>query len=224
MKVAFLCEGHSEYDSLVKAIPRSGCNNFEFLSTWDSVPILQPDRVYIYRHNYKGVGKIRKEYLNFSKKLIDEAGYEKVFIWFDNESLLPVCDYARRQRELIGGRYIDKMELLISVQDLENWYLSNNDILGRLLNQVIDETYLTSRGVPNFLTEDNVDILNAKSILYRLKINTEVECYPKAKLACRFFSLVDTNLDFSSTLLVFKFFLKSFRFDVVKLSSKFLVL
>ena len=200
MKIAFLCEGDSEFESIPELLKKAGIYNIQFFKEWDENVDMQPGMHYIYRHNYKGIGTIRKQYIGFAKKLIDDMRFSKVLVWFDNESILPICEYARKQYELIGPSYADRIDLTISVEGLENWFLSNKDILRQLLDlgSDIDTAYLSSKGIIDFLALGNVDNLNGGVMLYNLKKNTRVENYTKPKLACRFFSFFNPCLNYRS--------------------------
>lgn len=198
MKIAFLCEGDSEYESITSLLRKFGIGNYKYLDRWSDIEALEEDVYYIYRHNYHGIGKIRKEYLDFSKLLIDAKRFSKVFVWFDNGDIIPVCEYAKAQYGQIGNRYKGRIELVLSVKCLENWFLSNTDVLSTLIDQRIDNNYLNSRDIENFFDEGNVDILNAKKLLKKIKKNTVIEDLAKHKIAIRFFSLIGLNLQYRS--------------------------
>lgn len=197
MKVAFLCEGDSEFESVTLLLQKLNIYNFKYLKKWKD-PIPDDGCIYVFRHNYHNVSLIEHQYLDFSEILIEESNYSKVFVWFDSNPNFPVCDYARGQYALINKKYLGKIELLISIRALENWYLSNIEVLSCMIKVNVNESYLSSRGIKNFLNDSNVDIRNAKKILIKLKIGTEIECFSKQKIATRFFHCLSLDATYRS--------------------------
>ncbi len=200
MKIAFLCEGYSELDSVVFILNKYNLGNYTYLKQLNKyLPNEDSYNLVIYRHNYKGIGKIRKEYLELSMSLIHRHAFSKIFVWFDNERIAPCCDYAKGEYDKIGTNYRDKIELIISVEKLENWFLSNKDILSNVIGQQVDQSYLEDKDVENFLEMPDVDTLNANKILKILKKNTTIERFPKQKIATQFFSHLDLQLEYKSS-------------------------
>lgn len=208
MKLAFLCEGYSEHDSIDVLLKRHNIFNYRYIRQYHDTTSLGDDTCYIYRHNYKNIGRIQSEYLEFSKLLIDQYGFSKIFVWYDNGGKVPVCEYARAQHELINS-YKDRIELMLSVKCLENWYFSNVDILNSLLGQMVDVNFLESKNIRNFLNERNVDVLNIHQILAKIRKNSDIDHLTKQKTACRFFSLLDITQQYKSD--SFARFLRRFR-------------
>ena len=196
MKIAFLCEGYSEFESIAPLLRQLQVYNYEFLKDYCVEP--SDNHTGIYRHNYKNIGRIRKEYFDLSKLLVDKYKYDRIFVWFDNENISPVCEYAKAQYNVINSTHRDKIDLLISVERLENWYLSNINILSQMLGIRTDALVVALNGGEDFLSCANVDLLNAPRILRNLKIGTAVEGLPKQKLASKFFSLIDREAAYNS--------------------------
>lgn len=200
MKIAFLCEGYSELDSVVIILNKYNLGNFTYLKQLNQyLPNEDLCDFVIYRHNYKSIGRIRKEYLALSMALIDRHAFSKIFVWFDNEKITPCCDYAKGEYDKIGTNYKDKIELIISVEQLENWFLSNKVILSKVIGQQVDQSYLEDKNVENFLEMPDVDTLNANKILRILKKDTTIERLKKQKIATRFFSHLDLQLEYKSS-------------------------
>jgi len=198
MKIAFLCEGYSEHDSVDVILKKFTFSSYRYLKEYSDGEGAENGVYYIYRHNYKCGGRIRPEYLGFSKLLIDKYDFSKVFVWFDNGNEIPVCEYAKEQYSYIGA-YKGKIDLVLSVKCLENWYLANIEILSKLIGNQIDLKYLASLEITNFLNTADIDALNAKKVLARMKPNSPIEHFTRPKTACRFFSLIDPDLEYSSS-------------------------
>ena len=196
MKIAFLCEGWSEFDSIVLLLRQFEVHNYEFLKDYRDEP--SSGKVGIYRHNYKNVALIRREYLKLSRFLVDSYNYTKVFVWFDNENLLPVCEYARAQYAEINTTHQNKIDLLIAVEMVEYWFLSNQEILNQMLRVTVDSSYVSSRGITDFLSVVNIDMLPGSKILDSLMKGTDIANLSKPKRATRFFSLIKKDLVYRS--------------------------
>jgi len=198
MKIAFLCEGYSEYESLTSLLRSLGIGNYQYIDKWSDTTPNTSGTYYIYRHNYKGIGGMKARYLTFAKLLIDSKNYDKVFAWFDREGFIPVCEYATREYSKINISHRGRIEFSIAVKYLENWYLSNQEIISKLIDEQVDSNYLQARGIRDFLSEGNVDNLNATRILKQLKQNTTISGFSKPEIATRFFSLIGPRLNYRS--------------------------
>jgi hypothetical protein len=138
MKIAFICEGHSEHDALPILVPKIGLTGYDFLRRPEDVP--QNGNVGIYRINNKSVSGVlkmvvgedgvkRRNFIVDALYLIFHRSFDKIFVWFDNEDYGPVCDHARLLRQeivdLVGDEVSQKIILVIAANKLENWYFSS---------------------------------------------------------------------------------------------------
>jgi len=183
MKIAILCEGHSEFESVPVILNSLGISYHLLQSRLDSCPSSFVFNVY--RHNYKGVSSIRKEYINFSKHLIGALGFSKVIIWFDNGKLIPICEYAFEQKKLIGSEYENQIVLLLAVRALENWIISSSSILCEIFGKQrheIDEVLNACGDIEN---------ANAEKVLNKLALGTPAETWIKQERSVKFFSRVN---------------------------------
>lgn len=200
MKIAFICEGDSEHDSLPTLIPKLGLSGYEFLRRPEDLPSF--GNIGIYRGNYKSVGKVLKQELGQDGKtrrhflieaifLIYSRGFDRVIVWFDNEYVDAVCNQARQLRkeieEVEGSEISKKITLIIANAKIENWYLSNKETFLSLFSISEAEMEVSCAGI---LNRENVDGLKLGACLVGL---SEYVTRSKYSVACDFFKKFDPD-------------------------------
>lgn len=191
MKIAFLCSGFSENEAMGVILRNVVRVPYRTLKNYREEPPDEDMQLKIYFHRYTEDGKLWNEYLRLSKFLIDDKKFEKFFVWCDakDPKRVPVCEFAREQYARIAKEgYAGKIELLLAVKTLENWYFSNPHIFEKFIGKKAQE----------FPQNANVDTLNAKKLLHKYKQGTPIEHFNKQQMAARFFSCVELNQQYQS--------------------------
>ena len=197
MKIAILCEGFSEYDSIPIILSKFSIFNYSFLKNPSDTPPSNTS-LSIYRHNYKNMGKLHNEYLRLSDFLIGSKGYDKVIVWCDSKKGVPICEFANAQKKMMTEIVQNKILLLVSVKCLENWFISHRSILSDMFSLNIDDQFLIDIGASGLIENLNVDFLNANGIINSLKTKSILINANKQKVALKFFSCLDINLLYNS--------------------------
>jgi hypothetical protein len=195
MKVAFLCEGDSECKSIPKVLKILNFDKFNIISDYKK-GFNDDLRIGVYIHNYKGVNNLRREYLGLSSILINKYHYDKIFVWFDldNKNLnLKICEYAQEHKNRIKEKFLekaDKIELLIAVRFLEDWYFASLDILSIFLG--IDKDCLKKYAIPNKL-DVNKELRNLQKQFNDCQMPNN-----KIERAVKFFSVINKEMILNS--------------------------